>query len=138
MKKTNKYSENLNLSVSNLPKEFTIEDTQLFINNFRKNYLKSVRESFGYTVDDLKIKLGINKEDLTSIEDGNISSQHMMILHQLAELYGINYNNLLFMLKLVKKQPRDSALKMAACHDQKVDADTLEMLSKFIEKLKDI
>ena len=138
MKKINKGKTDLNLSVSNLPEEYTIKDTQSYITYFRKNYLKSVRESLGYTIDDVQLKIKISKEELIGIEAGKVNSQHMMILHQLADLYDINYSNLLFLLKLAKKQPREATLKMAACHDQKTDAKTLEMLSKFLEKLKDI
>jgi hypothetical protein len=137
MNEKTKNPEKIDLSVTNLPKKYTIDDTQSFINDFRLNYLKKVRKSLGYSLEDVQLKTQISKNDLEKIEAGHFTHQHMMALNKLADLYEINYHKLLYLLKLINKQYKDTALKMAACHDPQIDEATLEMLSKFVDQLKD-
>lgn len=58
-------------------------------------YLKSARKSVGLTLRDVEARTDITNGYLSQIENELISKPSPNVLYQLAELYGIDYSNLL-------------------------------------------
>lgn len=126
------------ISVGNLPDNFKIYDTQEYISKFRSSFLHNIRINAGISIDEVCREVSVSKSDLKRIESGDIIPKDLMVLNKMSLLYGIDYGNLLYLLKLARKHPRDVELKMAACHDQNINKETMEMLTDIVSRLKDL
>lgn len=135
MNSVKKEFEAKEISVANLPSEFTIKDPKSFILKMRKNFLRKAREAKKLSLDEVAKKCGITSKELNRIETGNINEQDMMILHELSKVYNLDYSNLLYMFKLIEcSVPKEFGL--AAFHDPNIDFETQKKLQKLIESLK--
>jgi transcriptional regulator with XRE-family HTH domain len=123
------------ISVANLPAEYTIRDPRKFISEMRSSFLRKARERMNLTLQEVSAKIGVGTEELASIEAGKVKATHMMILHQLSELYQIEYTHLLYLFKLATESTEEE-YGIAAFHDKDLDLETEEELKKLITTLK--
>ena len=131
----NKKEQKNIISVANLPAEYTIDDPKEFSSNFRREFLKKVRKTMGLSVKEVAEKTGIEIKELIRIENGDISDQDMMNLHNLSIVYGLKYKNILFVCGVADKSS-NLEYGMAAYHDKDLDIETQQEFSKLIEKIR--
>lgn len=132
--KARKRSDDI-VSVANLPAEFTIRDPRKLIGEMRSSFLRKAREQMNLTLEEVCAKVGIGIEELSSIEGGKVKATHMMVLHKLAELYGVDYTHLLYLFRLARENVEQD-YGVAAFHDRDLDAETEEDIKKLISILK--
>ncbi len=125
------------ISVANLPEDLTIKDPKEFIHLMRSNLLSQIRVLRGFALEDVAKRCDTTVEEVKRIESGKVTETDMMLLGELAELYEIDYSQLLYMFKLAQLPSIEKTWKMAAYHDQKADEETLKRLMDFIESIKD-
>jgi transcriptional regulator with XRE-family HTH domain len=125
------------ISVVNLPDELTIQDPKEFIQRMRSTFLAKAREMRGISLSDVAKRCDTTTEEIKRIESGKVNENDMMLLSELAEVYEIDYPNLLYMFRLAKPQATENTLKMAAYHDQQADEETQKKLLEFIESIRD-
>jgi transcriptional regulator with XRE-family HTH domain len=101
----------------------------------RTGFLKNARERMSLTLQEVSAKVGVGVEELSSIEAGKVKATHMMVLHKLAELYGVSYPHLLYLFKLATESAEEE-YGVAAYHDRELDAQTEEELRKLISILR--
>ncbi len=126
------------ISVANLPPDLIIEDPAEYVREMRATYLKRARQAKGLRLEEVAEKCNLGIEELKRIESGEVDEQDMAILNDLAIVYSIDYPSLLFLFRLARRPDRTQAIKMAACHDQKIDEKTQKDLVEFVEKLKEL
>lgn len=134
-----KYNEQLSgiISAANLPDNYAIEDPRGFLRDFRASFLHKARLGHNLSIEDVSTQIGVPVSDLKRIERGEINERDLMALRSLAGLYEIDYSNLLFLYKLVKRPTPQRSLKMAACHDQKMDEETMKEVLEFVKSLEE-
>jgi len=123
------------ISVANLPAEYVIRDPGKFISEMRSSFLKRARERMHLTLQEVSARIGIKPDELSSVEAGKVNATHMMLLHQLSELYEVEYTHLLYLFRLAKENAEEE-YGIAAFHDKDLDSETEEDLKKLIMVLK--
>lgn len=123
-------------SASDLRDEFIINDPAEYVGEFRKFFLKWVRETKGLSKSIVCSKCHVSTNELDRVEKGNISEKDMMFLNKLADIYGLSYPYLLALFKLARRPQKFSAVKLAAYHATDIDEATQNKIVEFISKLK--
>lgn len=132
----NNQNKKNDIMAGNIPQEFIINDPRTFITKMKSSFLKKVREISNLSLEQVASKCSISSEELNRIESGKITEQDMMVLHDLSEIYKLDYNNLLFIFKLVKSN-KNKDYGVAAFHDPNIDLETRKNLEELIKYLKD-
>lgn len=99
-KKDKEKNTTRDLSAANLSAEFIIKDPRDYIKEIRKTFLRKAREAKKLSLKDVANKLNVSPADLKAMEEGNINEKHLMLLHELSDLYDIDYHRLLYLYKL--------------------------------------
>ena len=124
------------ISVVDLPNDLIIDNPRAYLEEMRANFLKMARKARELTEEDILKKCRINIEELKRIESGKVKEQDMMLLHDLSNIYGLDYYDLLFLFRLAGRSEKKQE-KLAAYHNQEIDSKTQKELTDFLTKLKD-
>lgn len=124
------------ISVANLSPDLTIKNPKNFIAEMRVNFLRKAREGKNLTLKEVSKQLQMPLEEISRIESGKVRAQDMMILHEIANLYGIDYHRLLALFKLAETKT-DFEYGIAACHKENIDKETQEKILEIAKKLRD-
>lgn len=125
-----------NISVANLPADFTIKHPKNFIAEMRTSFLKKAREAKKLTLEEVSKQLYMPIEEMSRIESGKVNAQDMMILHELSTLYDVDYYRLLTLFKLAEAKT-DEEYGIAACHKENIDKETQQKILNIASKLRD-
>lgn len=124
------------ISAANLPPDFTIKHPKDFIAEMRTSFLRKAREAKKLTLEEVSKQLYMPIEEMSRIESGKVNVQDMMILHELATLYSVNYHRLLTLFKLAEVKT-DVEYGIAACHKEDIDKETQKRILDLANKLRD-
>jgi transcriptional regulator with XRE-family HTH domain len=124
------------ISVANLPPDFTIKNPKSFIAEMRVTFLRKAREAKKLTLEEVSKQLYMPLEEMSRIESGKVNAQDMMILHELANLYGVDYHRILALFKLAEAKA-DVEYGIAACHKENIDKETQDKILDIANKLRD-